>query len=497
MAILLSPGVATRETDFSAYIPQISTTVLGMVGTATKGPLNKPTLITNVNQFIDVFGKPSIDSYGQIAALQFLERGNQLWYVRVAGQSVATASVTVKDASNADVLQFDASSPGTWANNVLKVIITNFDSTAKTFDLTVEFEGAQVEVFFGLSLDPDSPNYVEEVLATKSRFVVADDLTNGTATGIQPGTYTLTGGADGIIDCTADDVIGTGTNGLQAFANPDGVMINLLVVPGWTDPAVINAALSICENRGDALFIADTPMGLTPQQVVDWHNGAGTYQGKHQAFNSSYGAMYWPWLKVYDPFNKKERWVPPSGLVSAVYAYNDQVAEPWFAPAGLRRGRMLTPLAVEYNASRGERDLLYSNRNAINPIVNFAQDGITIWGQRTLQRNPSATDRVNVRRLVLMARRAIALSTLYLTFEQNDEYTWNEWVDMVTPFFESIKARRGLYDYMVQMDSTTVTPADIDAGRMPGRVYLKPTKTAEFITIDFVLMSTGAEFTSA
>jgi phage tail sheath protein FI len=155
---------------------------------------------------------------------------------------------------------------------------------------------------------------------------------------------------------------------------------------------------------------------------------------------------------------------------------------------------MVTPLAVELSPTSGERDLLYGVGNVINPIVNFAQDGITVWGQRTLQRRPSATDRVNVRRLLLMARRAVATSSAFFNFEQNDEFTWAEWVDTITPFFASIKARRGLYDFRVVMDGSTVMPHHIDSGQMPGQIFLQPTRTAEFIPIDFVLTATGATF---
>jgi phage tail sheath protein FI len=182
--------------------------------------------------------------------------------------------------------------------------------------------------------------------------------------------------------------------------------------------------------------------------------------------------------------------------MAAVFAHNDTVGEAWFAPAGLRRGRMVSPLAVEISPTPGERDLLYGDGNAINPIVNFAQDGITVWGQRTLQRNSSATDRVNVRRLLLMARRAVATSSAFFNFEQNDEFTWAEWKDMVEPFFASIKARRGLYEYLVVMDGSTVMSHHIDANQMPGQIFIKPTKTAEFIPIDFVLSATGASFGS-
>jgi len=251
--------------------------------------------------------------------------------------------------------------------------------------------------------------------------------------------------------------------------------------------------IHICETRGDCMAIIDPPLGLDDQAVVAWHNGDS---GDHQAFNSSYAALYWDWLEVYDAYHGTFRWVPPSGFVAGAYAYNDNVGEAWFAPAGFIRGRLLKAIRTRpnNNPNLGSRDYMYSGGNAVNPIVNFPQDGITIWGQRTLQRRPSATDRVNVRRLLLYVRKAIVRSSRYLVFEQNDVATWLQWKSMIAPFLDNIRSRRGLYDFRVLMDETTVTPEDIDNNRMPGKVLLKPTKAAEFIPIDFVLYKTGVGF---
>ena len=204
--------------------------------------------------------------------------------------------------------------------------------------------------------------------------------------------------------------------------------------------------------------------------------------------------MYWSWLQVTDPYSGQDIWLPPSGYVASQIAYSDKVAEPWFAPAGLNRGKLNTPIAIEYNPNKGERDMLYGNKNIVNPIVNYKGQGLTIWGQRTCQRKPSALDRVNVRRLTNYLKKVIAASTEYYVFEPNDEYCWQKWVDMVEPKLAAIKAKRGVYDYRVIMDSTTVTTDDINNNRMPGKLMYKPTKTAEFIPLDFMIMPTGATF---
>jgi phage tail sheath protein FI len=256
---------------------------------------------------------------------------------------------------------------------------------------------------------------------------------------------------------------------------------------------VISAAFKIGESRGDALAIHDTPLGLSPQDVVDWHNGAGTFTD-HQAFNSSYGALYWSWQEIYDSPNGVKVWVPPSGLVAAAMAYSARVSELWFAPAGLKRGLLTSVLRSEYNPDPGEQQLLYTNGNNINPIIKHPQAGIAIFGQKTLQRMPSATDRVNVRLLLNYLRKIIAGTAAYLAFDPNDRVTWNEFEDLVEPVLRNIKVKRGLYDYRIQMDETTVTADHIDGYAMPGKIFIQPVKAAEEIPIDFIITRTGAEF---
>jgi phage tail sheath protein FI len=414
-----------------------------------------------------------------------------LYVVRVVGTGATKATVTVKTgATPVDTIKVDAANVGTWYNKV-KFVVADVDATAKTFTASVVANGIEVAKKYKVSLTAGAANYIEDAFKDVKDIVI-DDLLNGAATAVPTaGEYPLVGGTNGAAATNADFI-----TALQRFTNTDSLGINLLSVPGVSASAVVNEMLTICQNRGDAMALIDTPMGLKPQQVVDWHNGklTGNTDYPTAPINSSFGAIYWSWLQVLNPYTNKKVWCPPSGLVGASYAYNDGVGETWFAPAGLRRGRMLKPLAVEYSPTGAERDLLYAQGNVINSIVNFAADGITIWGQRTAQRDASATDRVNVRRLMLMSRRAVAISTKFFTFEQNDAYTWNEWKNTIEPFFAGIKARRGLYDYLVQMDATTVTSDNIDRGEMPGRIFLQPTKAAEFIPVDFVLKATGASF---
>ncbi len=488
MGVFVSPGAYTVEEDFSLYAPALATSICAMVGWTPKGRTDEPQFVTNVQQLLDTFGKPSPDNLLLHSAIAFLEFGNKLWVKRVVGPNATRASVTIDDGdatAPTNVITVTAVGEGAYYNEVAVQIQSTDPLIGTGFDLIVKDRGEVVEVFKDLTTDPaNSKRYVGNI---KSKYITVTVL--DTTKAPKSGTFQLTGGSDDLANLSSAEIIA----GLQTFLS-ENYDVNILCAPGWSDAAVINEGLSICQQRADCMYIADPPIGLTPQEVVDWHNGAGAWSGQHQAFNSSYGALYWPWLKVYDSFSRREIWVPPSGFVAGVYAYNDTVAEPWFAPAGFVRGKLIKPLAIEHNATQGERDLLYGTPNAVNPIVNFRGDGIVIWGQRTLQRKPSATDRVNVRRLLLYARKVIATSVKYMTFEPNDPQTWRRWVNLVQPFFEDIKDRRGVYDFKVVCDETTNTPQTIDRNEMHGYILLKPTKTAEVIVNHFRILSTGANF---
>jgi len=285
------------------------------------------------------------------------------------------------------------------------------------------------------------------------------------------------------------------STGLYAFQNPETIDINLLTTPGFSTGAVIGTALQICESRGDVLYIVDPPFGLRPQQVVDWHNGMLLSDLK-AAINSSYGALYWGWLRIFDQFSSDEIWVPPSGHITSVFSRTARETEQWFAPAGLRRGRLLTALDVEYSPTQGERDLLYGSGNSVNPIVKFPQDGITVWGQRTLQRTSSALDRVNVRMLLIFIKKNLIRLLRNFIFEPNDRVLWRQVSATIEPFLADIQARRGLTAFRVIVDETNNTPERIDRNELWVSVFLKPTRTVEFVVLNLVVLRTGASFSA-
>lgn len=285
------------------------------------------------------------------------------------------------------------------------------------------------------------------------------------------------------------------STGIFAFDNAEVYDINLLATPGYSSGAVIGQSIQMCQSRGDILYIVDPPYGLRPQQVIDWHNGM-LFSDLGQAINSSYAALYWSWLEVFDQFSGENIWIPPSGHQLGVFARTANVSEQWFAPAGIVRGRLYSPIDVEYNPTQGERDALYSSGNAVNPIVNFVHDGLTVWGQRTLQRYASALDRVNVRMLLIYIKKNLSISLRPFVFEQNDKYTWARVKGVCDGFLSDIKARRGLDDFRTVCDETTNTPERRDRGELWISVFLKPTRVAEFIVLNLVVMRSDMSFTA-
>jgi phage tail sheath protein FI len=285
------------------------------------------------------------------------------------------------------------------------------------------------------------------------------------------------------------------STGLYAFQNPESIDINILCTPGFSTGAVIGTALQICESRGDVIYLVDPPFGLRPQQVVDWHNGM-LLSDLRSAINSSYGALYYGWIRVFDQFSSDEIWIPPSGHIAAVYSRTARDAEMWFAPAGLRRGRLLTALDVEYSPSKGERDLLYGSGNSVNPITKFPQDGIVVWGQKTLQRSSSPLQHVNVRMLCSSLKKGLGRMLRDFIFEPNDRVLWRQVFAVLDPYMADVQARRGLSGYKIVIDETNNTPERVDRNELWVSIFIKPTPTVEFIALNLVVLRTGASFSA-
>ncbi|WP_084458322.1 phage tail sheath C-terminal domain-containing protein [Desulfocurvus vexinensis] len=611
MGTYLSPGIYTREVDFSFYVKQISTSSCGMVGVAERGPINKPVLVTSWEQFINKFGSYLQAGYLAYAARAFFDNGGSVLFVnRIAhltdptdrntltavkaqvvlkDRRVATASLTsgtvgtdriawrailpgaagnavsvelvaagndtplsigvlgqavtvnlatdgagdpvstadqvvaavvgsaeasalvtaetldagiVQAAASAnlsggmdamDTLKVRAADEGTWGARLSVQVEDGSLDPSRAFNLVVRHKGEVVEVFKDLSMDEAAPNHVELAVNERSDFITVEDL--GTASGLPSdrpliGVFDLSGGDDGLTGLDDADYSGDPSQhtGFYAFDEIDA--LNLIMVPGVTTAEVIHAGVTYAENRQDLMLLAEAPIHLEPLEAVDFRKGQGMYS--HGAFNSSYAALYYPWIEINDPVTGKRKLVPPSGAVAGCYARSDKKTHVWYAPAGIDRGRVFNALSLGYKTSRGERDVLYPE--GVNVIASFPDSGINIWGQKTLQSQPSALDRVNVRRLMMFIEEAIAESSRFVVFEPNNPQTWRALIRLINPFMQDIKDKGGLYDFAVQCDEETNTPAVIDRNELVARVFVKPTKTAEFIELNFVLTATGSDF---
>jgi hypothetical protein len=275
--------------------------------------------------------------------------------------------------------------------------------------------------------------------------------------------------------------------GIDTFSNPEAVDINVFATAGinWYDhESLTQHAIDVVENeRADSIYIMSSPGPNSISGSTEISNALSD-----SAFDSNYSATYWPWIQVRDTDNSTQLYVPPTGEVLKNIALTDNVSYPWFAVAGYSRG-IVNAIKAAKKLTLDERDELYKNR--INPIATFSDTGTIIWGNKTLQIRESALDRLNVRRLLLRARKLISAVAVRLLFEQNDDQVRQEFLRLVNPILESIKKERGLYDFRVSVSND---PEDIDANTLRGKIYVKPTRSLEFIDLEFVITPTGASF---
>ena len=260
----------------------------------------------------------------------------------------------------------------------------------------------------------------------------------------------------------------------------------MLVTPGVISRLhsnVTNHAITKVEERADTFYVMDS---------AAWGDTISTVTGEVEKFDTNYAATYYPWVKIVDLNTNLPTWVPPSVVLPGVISFTDKVAHEWFAPAGLNRGGLTSVTEAKTRLTHEERDDLYEGR--VNPIATFPGQGVCVWGQKTLQAKPSALDRVNVRRLLIRLKKFISSSSRFLVFEQNTISTRNRFLNIVNPFLESVQANSGLSAFRVVMDDSNNTPDVVDRNRLVGQIFIQPTRTAEFIVLDFIVQPTGASF---
>lgn len=400
----------------------------------------------------------------------------------------------IADGSGGVTFTIEADSAGIEGNNT-QVVITN-DARTGEFAIGVFSNGVEVEQHGGLTKLQTERLYVESFLSLASDFIRASDNVANPASPV-PGTYALSGGSDGIpSDPDAQDalIIGNelGMTGMQALSDPEQVDIDLIACPGQSGTSVVTALLTLCRDvRLDCFAIIDPPFGLTVSEIVAWQNG--THPLNLTRFDNDFGALYWPWLRIRDTTNRIDVWVPPSGSILAVYAHSDDLSAPWYPPAGFSRGIVSNISDVFSRPSSEERDLMYGNRNAVNPIVQFSDiQDFVVFGQKTLQRRPTALDRVNVRRMMLYIEKQIKRRARLLLFEPHDEILRNQFISLASGILEEVQGQRGITDYRVQCDEELNPPDVVDRNELRARIAVQPTRAVEFIFIDFSIHRTGS-----
>jgi hypothetical protein len=279
-----------------------------------------------------------------------------------------------------------------------------------------------------------------------------------------------------------------------ALGNADEFDINLISTPGIIyslHSYVTTLVIDMCETRGDCFYIPDL-------YLDDGNPSSGQIDevvALAAEFDTSYAGAYYPWIKIKNTYTNTIETIPPSVILPAIYAANDRVAGEWWAVAGLGRGGIAQAVQVTDRTTHSERDTLYEGR--VNPIAAFPGQGISVWGQKTLQVASSALDRINVRRLLIEIKKFFASTARFLVFEQNTAQTRNRFLAIVNPYLESVQQRSGLYAFQVVMDDSNNTPDLIDRNILYGQIWLKPTKVAEFIVLDFNILPSGASFPTA
>ena len=483
------------------------------------------------SSFISSSSHPSGSPYNaDVFILETLAEGNILNSVGPTGSNDTLLS------GSANNYRWQILSPNTDNGTFTLLIRQGNDSSVQPSIL---------ETWGPLSLDPFSPNYIEKVIGNQYETIGSDNgeyfvQVNGEYPnvsnyvrvkqvnlttpnyfdnlGLPKNEYTGSlpiasqgvfgdGKGDNIpvgsVGMYYENITNTSIQGLTAndytesislLANKDAYKYNFITTPGLiadntfsSHVLVITQLVNMVTERADTMTVIDlVKYGSQINSVLT--NNARTL------YDNSYVATYWPWTKTIDPNTATQRWVPVSTMIPGVYAKNDSISYPWFAPAGINRGIMTNVLSAERFLTQGNRDSLYQAN--VNPIATFPNAGVTVFGQKTLQKKQSALDRVNVRRLLIELKNYISQVANTYVFEQNDVATRNEFSSIINSYLSTVQNNQGLISYQVIMNETNNTPTVIDNNQLVGQIYLQPTKTAEFIILDFNILPTGAVFPS-
>ena len=552
MAFQVSPGVQVNEIDATNVVPAVSTSIGGFAGSFNWGPVGEVITVGSENELAETFGSPDDNTakYFLVAA-SFLKYGNALKVVRVAsGHDNATSDGTGQliknedDYDNAGALSVGnwvAKYPGVLGNSIkvsmISADITSFSGWAysSSFDAepttsqyaidqgktsakdelhvaVIDEDGAisgtpgtVLETFAFVSQGSDAKNsdgtsnYYKEVINSQSSYIwwAGHDtsLSDAGETIASNTTFTTnTAAIEGSLSGGSDDnapTVGEIATGYDLLEDADTVDVNLLFATPDANGAetIAEDLISIVNARKDCMAFVSPPIEDTV--------GSATPATDVKAFadgltSTSYASVDSTALYVYDKYNDVYRWIGAAGHHAGLCANTDNVADAWFSPAGVNRGQLLGVTKLAFNPKKADRDTLYKAR--VNPIVSLPGQGTLLFGDKTLLNRPSAFDRINVRRLFIALEKAVSTAAKAQLFEFNDEFTRAQFRNLVEPFLRDVKGRRGLTDFLVICDETNNTSAVVDGNKFVADIFIKPNRSINFITLNFVATRSGVEF---
>ena len=555
MAFQVSPGVQVIEIDATSVVPAVSTSIGGFAGAFNWGPVEEVITVGSEKDLANTFGSPDSNTFKYfLTAAAFLKYGNALKVVRVAsGHDNATADGAGQLIKNKEdyennystgslaVGRWTAKYPGVLGNSIKVSMVTagisnfsgwaysaNFDSVPGTSDYAdslgkttaademhiavIDEDGAItgtagtiLETFAYVSQASDgkktdgTTNYYKDVINSNSSYIWWTDhdttLTDaGSALSAVAVFTTSTTAIEDSLSGGSDDnapSVGEIQTGFDFFADAETLDVNLLfAVPDVNaDNTIANHILSIATARKDCMAFVSPPI----EDTVGTSTPATDVQAWADTLNStSYGSTDSTALYVYDKYNDAYRWIGAAGHIAGLCADADNVADTWFSPAGVTRGQLFGVTKLAHNPKKADRDTLYKAR--VNPIVAFPGQGTMLFGDKTLLAKPSAFDRINVRRLFIVIEKAIATAAKAQLFEFNDEFTRAQFRNLLEPFLRDVKGRRGLTDFLVVCDETNNDGQVIDSNRFVADIFIKPARSINFITLNFIATRTGVDF---
>ena len=440
---------------------------------------------------------------GSFGTLLSGSANNFRWQIVSPNINDGTFSLLIRQGNDSDINQSVVESWGPlsldpFASNYIEKVIGNQVETIRSdngeyyVQLTGSFQNNS-SIIRVKQVNQTTPNYLDNNGVFKPQFTGSLPTSSNGTFGSALGNNIPTSAGNYYENITSNNIQGLTANAyvesISLLANKDAYKYNILVAPGLISShgapssTAITQIQTTVQERGDAIAIID---------LVPYNAQIGTVTSTVSPYNTSYVATYWPWLKTVDPNTGNQVWVPASTMIPSVYAFNDSVAAPWFAPAGINRGILPTIIQAERILTQGNRDTLYQSN--VNPIATFPGAGIVVFGQKTLQKKRSALDRVNVRRLLIELKNYISQVADTFVFEQNDANTRSELLSIINPYLSSIQQQQGLISFKVIMDESNNPPSVVDQNQLVGQIYLQPTKTIEFILLDFNILPTGAVF---